>query len=118
MSSDRPALHVHVVPTKVLVAVWAALLVLTWLTVSVTQVDLDRLNIVLALGIAVAKSVLVALYFMHLRYDRPFHAVIFIVALLFVFLFISLALLDTTHYQGDLVPGYAPALPETAPSGG
>jgi cytochrome c oxidase subunit 4 len=114
MSSESPSLHVHVVPTKILLGVWAALLVLTWLTVSVTQVDLDSLNIVIALGIAVVKSVLVALYFMHLRYDRPFHAVIFVTALLFVFVFITFALLDTKEYNPDLIPGYAPEIEQVA----
>jgi cytochrome c oxidase subunit 4 len=114
MSSESRSLHVHVVPTKVLLAVWAALLVLTWLTVTVTQVDLARLNIVLALGIAVVKSALVALYFMHLRYDRPFHGVIFVLALLFVFVFITFALLDTKEYQPHLIPGYAPDLEQVA----
>ena len=120
MSSESQTLRVHVVPTKVLLAVWAALLVLTWLTVTVTQVDLDSLNIVIALAVAVVKSTLVALYFMHLRYDRPFHAVIFVVALLFVFAFITLALLDTKEYHPDLIPGYAPGIEEAAapPAGG
>lgn len=112
MSADRHTLHIHVVPLKVLAAVWAVLLVLTWLTVSVTKVDLGQMNIVIALSIAVVKSVFVVLYFMHLRYDKPFHAVVFIVALLFVFLFITLALLDTGQYKGDLIPGYAPAMEE------
>lgn len=112
MSNESHALHVHVVPTKVLVGVWAVLVLLTWLTVSATKVNLGPLNIYIALGIAVVKSAFVALYFMHLRYDRPFHAVAFVVALLFVFLFITFALLDTSQYRPELIPGYAPAIQE------
>jgi len=118
MSSDSRTLHVHVVPVRILVAVWAVLLVLTWLTVSITKVDLGSMNIVIALAIAVVKSTFVALYFMHLRYDRPFHGIVFVVALLFVFLFITFALLDTKEYQPDVIPGYAPGMPETAASEG
>jgi cytochrome c oxidase subunit 4 len=98
------------VPIKVLAGVWLVLLVLTWMTVSVTKMDLGPMNIVIALAIAAVKCAFVVLYFMHLRYDKPFHSVVFVVALLFVFLFISLALLDTGQYNADLIPGYAPAM--------
>ena len=56
----------HVVPLPVLVGTWAALVVLTWLTVSATYLDLGNLNIVIALFVAVVKSALVVLFFMHL----------------------------------------------------
>jgi cytochrome c oxidase subunit IV len=92
----------HVVSAKVLVSVFAALLVLTVLTVAARQIDLGEFNIVLALAIAVLKAGLVALFFMHLFYDHLFNGVILIVAMLFVMLFISLALMDTTQYQPEL----------------
>ena len=107
-------MHIHVVPVKVLLAVWAVLIVLTWATVSVTKVNLGNMNIVIALAIAVIKSTFVALYFMHLRYDKPFHAIVFVIALLFVFVFITFALLDTKEYQPATIPGYAPAITEQA----
>jgi cytochrome c oxidase subunit 4 len=94
--------HAHPVPAKVLVAVFAALLLLTLTTVRVAAYDLGEWNIVLALAIAVCKASLVLLYFMHLRYDRLFNGLILIVALLFVVLFISLALTDTQAYQHEL----------------
>ena len=102
--------HSHAVPLRVLAAVWGTLMILTWVTVSATKIDAGGFNIVIALGIAVVKSAYVALYFMHLRYDRPFNAVILISALAFVALFIGLALLDTKEYQSDLIPGYAPGI--------
>ena len=94
--------HAHPVPAKVLVAVFAALLLLTVATVTVAGKDLGEWNIVLALAIAVCKASLVLLYFMHLRYDRLFNGLILIVALLFVVLFISVALTDTQAYQHEL----------------
>src|SRR5688572_23420157 len=100
----------HVVPMRVLLLVWGALMVLTWVTVSVTYIDLGNLNIVIALGIAVIKSSFVVLYFMHLRYDNPFNAVIFISSVLFVMLFIGFALIDRNEYAPELIPGYAPAM--------
>jgi cytochrome c oxidase subunit IV len=101
----------HILPLKVLLAVWAALVVLTGITVAATHVDLGGLNLWLALAIATLKASLVSLYFMHLRYDRPVHLIIFLGTLLFVCLFVGLALVDTQSYQPDLIPGYAPAMP-------
>jgi cytochrome c oxidase subunit 4 len=105
--------HSHAVPLRILAAVWGTLMILTWVTVSATGLDLGNLSIVIALGIAVVKSAYVALYFMHLRYDRPFNAIVFVTALTFVALFIGLALLDTKEYHPDLMPGYAPAIEES-----
>ena len=104
--------HVHAVPLKTLLGVWALLVFLTWFTVSVTSIDLGSGNIVVALMIAVVKSAFVALFFMHLKYDKPFNAVIFVSALLFVALFVGIALLDTKSYHPDLIPGYAPRMDE------
>jgi cytochrome c oxidase subunit 4 len=100
----------HVVPIRTLLGVLAALLALTIATVAITLVDLGRMNLLLALGIAVVKGALVLLYFMHLRWDRPFNAILFVSAILFVALFIAFSLLDTFQYQPEVIPGYAPAL--------
>ena len=50
------------------------------------------------------------LYYMHLRWDRPFNAVVLITSLALVVLFIMFALIDSNAYQPDLIPGYAPQL--------
>ncbi len=102
----------HIMPMKVLLGVWATLVFLTWITVAATRVDLGGFNLWLAMGIATFKAVVVALYFMHLRYDRPINAIIFLGTLLFVGLFIGLTLIDTHHYRPDLIPGYSPAMPQ------
>jgi cytochrome c oxidase subunit 4 len=101
---------VHVVPFGVLVRVWVALMVLTVITVAATWVDLGSFNLFLALAIATLKASLVVLYFMHMRYDHPFNAIVFIGSLLFVMVFVVLALLDTQAYQPELIPGYAPGM--------
>jgi len=98
----------HIVPANVLILTWVSLMVLTFVTVKAVEFDLGVFNLFIALGIATAKATLVALYFMHLRWDRRFYAVVFISALLFVLLFISLALMDTLSYQPELIPGFAP----------
>jgi cytochrome c oxidase subunit 4 len=103
---ERP----HATPLRVLFAVYLALVLLTVVTVAAARVDLGSMNLGLALAIAFAKATLVGLYFMHLRYDQPFHAVALVASLLFVVLFVGLALLDTVHYQHQMIPGYAPAV--------
>lgn len=101
---------VHVVPLRLLLAVWAALMVLTVITVGATWVDLGCLNLALAMAIATIKASLVGLYFMHLRYDKPFNAVILVGSLVFVMLFVIFALFDTQEYQPELIPGHAPMI--------
>jgi cytochrome c oxidase subunit 4 len=85
------------------------------LTVAVTLVNLGAFNLWAALIIATVKASLVALYFMHLRYDESFNAIVLMAALIFLSLFVGLALLDTQHYRNDLIPGYAPAIEKQAP---
>lgn len=89
----------HVVPKRVLIGIWLALMVLTVATVAVTYVDLGRLNIWVALIIALVKASLVGLYFMHLRYDGLLHSFILVVALSVVALFIISTITDTGAYQ-------------------
>jgi cytochrome c oxidase subunit 4 len=82
----------------------------TWLTVSASNVDLGFLNIWVGLAIATGKAVLVGLYYMHLRWDKPFNTFVFLAAFIFLFIFIGIAMMDTVHYQPDLIPGYGPAM--------
>src|SRR5215207_5433864 len=60
----------HVVSKRLYYAIFGALMILTILTVVVARIDLGHgLNDVVALTIAVAKALLVVLYFMHVRYS-------------------------------------------------
>lgn len=93
----------HIVPTWLLAGVLILLLVLTGITVGLSGVHMGRFNIFVAMLIATVKGSLVVLYFMHLRWDRPFNAMIFIVSLLFVALFIVFSLIDTSTYQQVLL---------------
>jgi cytochrome c oxidase subunit 4 len=108
MAEGHDAEAGHVVPLRTLVGVLVALLVLTWVTVAATYVDLGKLNLWVALVIALAKATLVALYFMHLRWDRPINGIIFFVSLALVVLFLGFAMVDTATYMPDRIPGYAP----------
>jgi cytochrome c oxidase subunit 4 len=94
----------HITPVSLLVGVFTLLIVFTVLTVAVTYVDLGPANIWIALGVAVVKAALVALYFMHLRYDSPFNALILVSAFLFLAVFIGISLMDSSEYQPNLAP--------------
>ncbi len=62
----------HPVEVKGYLAVFGALLVLTLATVGVSYIDLPATPTVLvALAIAAAKASLVAMFFMHLKGERP-----------------------------------------------
>lgn len=63
--------HVHIVPIKVYLLVYVALLVLLVATVGAAYLPGHHtlLNNIIALTIAVVKAVLVMLYFMHVRYS-------------------------------------------------
>ncbi len=100
----------HVAPLWALFATFGALIVLTLLTYGATYVDLGPLNLFVAMGIAAVKAGLVALFFMHLFWDNKFHSFILVVGVVVVALFIGIALLDTTQYQPDLIPDYAPLI--------
>ena len=56
-----------IVPPRVYLTIWALLLVFTAITVVVAGIDLGVMNVVVMLGIAVAKAMLVILYFMDVR---------------------------------------------------
>jgi cytochrome c oxidase subunit 4 len=108
--SDHENSFVHIASVKLLLVVWIALMIGTWLTVAASNVDLGALNIWIGLGIATAKATLVALFYMHLRWDKPFNAFVFVGAFFLLFLFIGFAMMDTAHYQVDLIPGYSPGM--------
>lgn len=58
-----------IVTRKAYFSVFVALLLLTFATYSIAFIDLGPGNVIVALAIAVGKALLVALFFMHLRYS-------------------------------------------------
>jgi cytochrome c oxidase subunit 4 len=60
-----------IVSKKTYILVWAALLVLLFLTWLIAEFNLGAANTAAALTIAVVKMLLVVLFFMHVRYNTP-----------------------------------------------
>ena len=84
----------HLVPRQVYFSVFAALMVLTALTVWVAFFDLGPLNTVVAMGIAVIKATLVVLYFMHLRWSSKLSQVVLVAGLFWFLILIALTFSD------------------------
>jgi cytochrome c oxidase subunit IV len=91
----------HIVSPKVYAAVLAALLIGTVLTVQAAKVDLGRLNIVVALGIACIKMTLVILFFMHGKYSARRTKLVIIAGFFWLAIMLGLTLADysTRHNE-------------------
>ena len=85
---------------KLLVLVWAALLVLLFVTWGVAELDLGRWGIVAAMTIAVVKMLLVVLIFMHVRYSSSLTWVFAMAGLFWFFIMISLTMSDYLTRSG------------------
>ena len=83
----------HIVPLRIYITIFLALLVGTALTVWAGLHDFPgKLNVIIALTIAVIKATLVVLYFMHVRYSSRliwvvFTSALFWLVILFAFTF-------------------------------
>ena len=80
----------HIVSYKQNIIIWGVLLLMTVITVSVSTLDLRSLAVATAISIATIKAVIVALYFMHLKYDRKILGIFMLITML---VFISVLLL-------------------------
>ena len=87
---------IHITPIKTYITIAVLLILLTAVTVTVSFVDLGPYNISIALAIASVKALLVAFFFMHLFYDNKLYLIIFAMALLFLTIFLTLTMFDTS----------------------
>jgi cytochrome c oxidase subunit IV len=95
----------HIVPMGVYISVFLALVALTWVTTFVSTVDLGRLNIFVALSIAIFKASLVLLFFMHVKYGTRLTKMIVLSGIYWLFLLLFIVMMDlwTRGWMG--VPG-------------
>ena len=95
----------HIVSTKVYFAVFAALIALTWVTTGVATIDLGRLNIYVALSIAIFKASLVLFFFMHVKYGTRLTKMIVMSGVYWLVLLLFIVMMDiwTRSWMG--VPG-------------
>jgi len=95
----------HIVPKRIYIAVFAALIVLTWVTTYVSTLDLGRFNIFVALSIAIFKASLVLMFFMHVKYGTRLTKMIVLSGIYWLILLLFIAMTDlwTRGWMG--VPG-------------
>ena len=84
----------HIDSVKTYAAVLIALLALTVITTLVAFVDLGDFSVVAALAIAVTKMLLVALFFMHVRYSTKLTRLVIVGGLLWLAILLLLTLSD------------------------
>ena len=113
MISQTGEHSVHITPLRVYLGIGAALLVLTALTIGVSQIHLGPWNIVVALAIAAIKATLVAFFFMHLFYDNKFYFLVLTIGILFLAIFIGFTMIDTMR-RGDLYQEIAKPIKDRA----
>jgi cytochrome c oxidase subunit 4 len=96
----------HVVPVRVYVGVFLALLALTGLTTWVAYFDIGAMNTVAALAIAVTKMLLVILFFMHVKYSSGLTRVIILAGFFWFAILVALTLSDelTRHWTPSPAP--------------
>ena len=118
-AEDAHADHAHGGP-KIYVGTLVALLFLTIITVGAAYVDLGSGNIVVALTIATIKASLVALFFMHLRWEKPVNSIIAVAGFIFLGIFMMFDMLDSTtrnyYLPQNVHQTVIPLTPGTAPA--
>ena len=115
----------HVSPTNVYYSIFAALLVLTGVTVGVAFLNLGALNFPVAISIAILKATLVVLFFMHAKYSSRLTKLVIGGAFFFLLCLFALTMTDYLSRGWYVSPGgtatagtiptIEPAQPHVAP---
>lgn len=89
-------------PKKIYVRVWVALLALLALTWGLAEINLGPFNNVAALGISALKTLLVVLFFMHVRHEPKLTWVFVCAGLIWLLIMVDLTLSDYLT-RGDVL---------------
>jgi caa(3)-type oxidase, subunit IV len=90
----------HIVPLKVYLTVSLALVVLTVLSIIISQLNWGGVGTALVLGCATINAMLIAGFFMHLRYDNKFFTNIFLASIIIIGFLLAFVLIDMNSRQG------------------
>ncbi len=94
----------HPMPVPMLLAVFFALVFLTLVTVGQASFDFGSYDVAIVMVIATIKAALVAFFFMHLAFDKPFNVFLFFGSFVFVGLFVIFTLGDKQLTNPDMIP--------------
>ncbi len=95
----------HVDSVKTYAAVFIALIVATVVTTAVAFIDLGPFSVVVALAIACVKMLLVALFFMHVRYSTRLTRLVLSGAVVWLGILLAFTLADVFSRGWLGVPG-------------
>jgi cytochrome c oxidase subunit 4 len=95
----------HIESKKNYFLVFLALIVLTFVTTGIAYLDLGPLNTPMALTIAVVKMLLVALFFMHVRYSTRLTKLVVASGLLWLAILLALTMSDYISRAWMAAPG-------------
>jgi cytochrome c oxidase subunit IV len=95
----------HIDSVKLYIGILLALLAATVITTLVAFVDLGPFSVVVALTIAVCKMLLVALFFMHIRYSTRLTKLVILGGLMWLGILLLLTLTDFVSRGWINVPG-------------
>ena len=97
----------HISPKSTYYAIFAALMVLTGVTVAVAFVNLGAFNFPVALSIAITKATLVILFFMHVKYSSQLTKLFVAMAFFFMAIMFGLTMTDYMSRGMRTYPGGA-----------
>jgi cytochrome c oxidase subunit 4 len=95
----------HILPVRTYVQIFIALLVLLFVTVGAAHLPLGPLAFPVAMTIAVAKAVLIVLFFMHLLHSHRQSAIVCVAGFLWLGIMLALTLSDYLSRDGLHIPG-------------
>jgi cytochrome c oxidase subunit 4 len=105
MASETMAVEAHDHPHPNYMAVFYALFAITVAEVGITYLHIPEwMLIIMLLVMAMVKAVMVALYFMHLKYDNIVLSIIAAVPLVLVCIAVAVLAYEYTHYLPPLPP--------------
>jgi cytochrome c oxidase subunit 4 len=90
MEQHRP----HIVPARAFLIVWACLLALTALTITVAGLHLGNFSTLAAIVIASVKAGLVLWFFMHLKYETRLFKMLLLVPIVTLAVIIGMTFID------------------------
>jgi cytochrome c oxidase subunit IV len=97
--------HHSIDSVKTYALVFITLIILTFVTTGVAYIDLGAFSVVVALGIACVKMLLVALWFMHVRHSTKLTRVTLVGALVWLGIMLAFTLQDILTRGWLGVPG-------------
>ena len=95
---------VHVSPLSTYLSIFAALMVLSAITVGAAFINLGVFNPIVALTIAIIKATLVILFFMHVKYSSRLTKITVVLSFFFVAILFAETFMDyaTRGMPGDI----------------